>query len=261
MINQQNLLEVITQNKRLLPEVISKVENTKDKGLSFRLKTHEAIKNELMKHAHVLLFPSEEQNYGGLVTYRNGNFYIHINTSQPRVYENFMWAHEYYHYMYEQEEIKNSTTQTFFDDSVLSENERKANLFAAELLINSHVLKESYESIKELYPEDDYRLNVIRLIPIFEVPYKSLVIKMTQDGVINETEGLNAIDYDYRNQLPSDIDHSLFNPTLAIKLNEINRMLQQQRINPMLRETDLDSLESVYTKHMKRLVELQQEKW
>ena len=65
MINQQNLLEVITQNERLLPEVISKVENTKDKGLSFRLKTHEAIKNELMKHAHVLLFPSEEQNYGG----------------------------------------------------------------------------------------------------------------------------------------------------------------------------------------------------
>ncbi|WP_214888986.1 ImmA/IrrE family metallo-endopeptidase [Exiguobacterium sp. s142] len=261
MINQQNLLDVIEQNKRLLPEVVSKVENTKDKGLAFRLKTHEAIKNELMKYAHVLLFPSEEQHYGGLVTYRNGTFYIHINTSQPRVYENFMWAHEYYHYMYEQEEIKNSTTQTFFDDSVLNENERKANLFAGELLINGHVLKESYESIKELYPEDDYRLNIIRLIPIFEVPYKSLVIKMTQDGLISETEGLAAIDYEYRNQLPSDIDRSLFNPTLAIKLNELNRMLQQQRVSPMLRESDLQSFESIYAKHMKRLVELQKDEW
>lgn len=261
MINQRNVLEVIKQNKRLLPEISSKIENTKNKGLSFRLKTHEAIKSELMKKAHVLLFPSEEQNYGGLVTYRNGKFYIHINTSQPRVYENFMWAHEYYHYTYEKEEIRNSEHQTFFDDSISREEERKANLFAAELLIDSQVLKETYASICELYSADNDCVNIMRLIPIFEVPYKALVVKMGQDGLIDENAVLLAIDFDYRSYLPTDIDRSLFKPTLAIKLNNLNRMLEDEKLNPKLREEDFESYENLYKAHYDELMRLQSNEW
>ncbi|MCE0555233.1 ImmA/IrrE family metallo-endopeptidase [Bacillus thuringiensis] len=55
-------------------------------------------------------------------------FYININTLQPKTYENFVWAHEYYHFEFEKDRIKNADDVTFVNNPVLNENERRANL-------------------------------------------------------------------------------------------------------------------------------------
>ncbi|MCM3389349.1 ImmA/IrrE family metallo-endopeptidase [Ureibacillus chungkukjangi] len=253
MINHSNVVNVITQNRLLLPSILNKVEETKEQGLSFRYKTIEAIKSYLIKETQVLLFPSMHKSYGGLVTYRNGRFFIHINTGQPKTYENFIWAHEYYHFKYEAQDIKNSQIRTFFDDAVLNEKERAANLFAAELLVDSRVLKALYQDITTIYPNDSLENNVIRLIPAFELPYKAIVVKLAQDGLISEQEAINIIDYNYRDNLPSDFDQSILKPTGAIKINNLGRLLNDQVIETNMLPNDLNSFRAVYQKYLSRL--------
>lgn len=253
LINQSNVIDVITQNRFLLPSILNKVEETKEQGLSFRYKTIEAIKSYLIKETQVLLFPSNAKSYGGLVTYRNGRFYIHINTGQPKTYENFIWAHEYYHYKYEAEDIKNSQIRTFFDDAVLNEKERAANLFAAELLIDSRVLKALYQDITTIYANDTLENNVIRLIPAFKLPYKAIVVKLAQEGLISEENAVNIIDYNYRDNLPNDFDQSILNPSRAIKINNLGMLLNDQVVESNMLPNDLKSFQALYQKYLKRL--------
>lgn len=253
LINQTNVIDVITQNRKLLPSILNKVEETKEQGLSFRYKTIEAIKSFLFKETQVLLFPSKAKDYGGLVTYRNGRYYIHINTGQPKTYENFIWAHEYYHYKYEAEAIKNSQIRTFFENAVLNEKERSANLFAAELLVDSRVLKALYEDMMSIYANDTLENNVIRLIPAFELPYKAIVVKLAQDGLISEQEAVEIIDYDYRVNLPSDFDRSILAPTNAIKINHLGTLLEDQVVESTMLPSDLKSFQALYQTYFTRL--------
>lgn len=244
MITKDNLLQVVESNHRLLPSVLSKVEETKETNLLFRYKPVEMIKHYLMQEANVILFPSPFPNYGGMVTYRNHRFYIHINTAQPRVYENFVWVHEYYHFKYEQAKIKNAAIQTFFEDSVLNEHERQANLFAAELLVDGRLLRDLFQQMTHTLRHRPLVDWVLHLIPIFEVPFKVIVIKLLQDGLIKEKEALDLIDYDYQKQVPDDFDHSILQPTLVIKLDNLDEMLKDPAITSGLRESDLASIQN-----------------
>lgn len=243
MITKDNLLQVVESNHRLLPGVLSRVEETKETSLLFRYKPVEMIKHYLMQEANVILFPSPFPNYGGMVTYRNHRFYIHINTAQPRVYENFVWVHEYYHFKYEQSNIKNTAIQTFFEDSVLNEHERQANLFAAELLVDGRLLQNLFQQVSHTLRNRPLVDWVLHLIPVFEVPYKVIVIKLLQDELISEKDALNLIDYEYQKHLPDDFNHSILQPTLVIKLDDINEMLQNPAITSGLRDSDLESIQ------------------
>ncbi|TCI24328.1 ImmA/IrrE family metallo-endopeptidase [Exiguobacterium sp. SH5S13] len=242
MITKENLLQVVESNRRLLPSVLSKVEETREISLLFRYKPVEVIKHYLMQTANVILFPSSFPNYGGMVTYRNHRFYIHINTAQPRVYENFVWVHEYYHFKYEQSKIKNAAIQTFFEDSVLNEHERQANLFAAELLVDGRLLSDLFQQVTRTLRDRPLVDRVLHLMPVFEVPYKVIVIKLLQDGLLSEDDALNLIDHEYREQLPDDFDHSILQPTLVIKLDDLNEMLRDPSVISGLRESDLASI-------------------
>lgn len=256
MINRSNVGDIIEQNQKLLSEILVKVNQTFDKGLHFKYKTIDSIRNYLIKNTEVLLFPSKSLSYGGMVLYRNGLFYVHINTLQPKTYENFVWAHEFYHFEFERERIKNADDVTFINNPALNINERKANLFAAELLINSHVLSELFHEIKSNFPDDTLETNVIRLIPAFELPYKTIVIKLAQDNLISLNEAAEIIDYNYRNHLPEDFDQTILEPTKAIKIDGLNKLLTSQSIRANMLNSDFESIENLARKHFERLGEL-----
>lgn len=256
LITKDNVIQVIEKNKELLNQVLSRVEVTKEINLAFRFQPIEAIKNYLTKSANLIMFPSEDKNYGGLVTYKNGRYFIHINTGQPKTYENFIWAHEFYHFQFEKEEIKSSTIHTFADGSTPNENERMANLFAAELLIDSRILRAVYNEICSLHANDTLENNVIRLIPAFKLPYKSIVIKLAQDGFISNEDAKRIIDYDYRKNLPSDFDLSLLTPSMSIKLNEIGNLLNDEVVKATIRESEYESISKLYNEHLTHLERL-----
>ena len=60
--------------------------------------------------------------------------------------------------------------------------------------------------------------------------------------MIQEEEALGLIDYDYQKQLPDDFDHSILQPTLVIKLDDLDEMLKDPAITSGLRESDLASI-------------------
>lgn len=258
MINKNNILNVLEHNRELLPMIRSRVAETKDQGLSFRYKPIESIKSYLMKNAQVLQFPSKNKNYGGLVSYRNGRYYIHINTGQPKTYENLMWVHEYYHFKYEAEEIKNSDVRTFFEEAILNEKERCANLFAAELLIDSRLLVEQFDMINELYADELLEKRVVRLIPIFKIPYKAIVVKLAQDGLILDEEAVEIIDDCYNKNLPVDFDQTILQPSMAIHINNLKSLLMNEVVKTNMSDTDLSSFQTVFEQHFNNLEALRE---
>lgn len=253
MINKHNIADVLSQNKKLLPSVQSKVAETQQQSLSFRYKPIESIKYYLMEYAQVLQFPSKNTNYGGLVSYRNGRFFIHINTGQPKTYENLMWVHEYYHFKYESAEVKNADIQTFFEDAILNERERTANLFAAELLIDRTLLQEHFYEINKIFPEEPLQIQAVRLIPVFHIPYKAIVVKLAQDGLIAQEDAESIIDFPYRDYLPNDFDQTILKPSMAIKINDLEHLLHDEIIKKNMSADDLTSYQTVFKKHFSDL--------
>lgn len=253
MINKSNLRDIIDENKALLFDISKKVEEVESLGLSFKLTPIEAIKRYLENKANLIMFPSDDLEYGGLVTYKYGRFYIHINTNQPKTYENFIWAHEFYHFYFESKEIKDSEVKTYADGSFPSEEERCANLFSAELLINKHVLLEAFNDISSTFEGDILQNKVVRLIESFKLPYKCIVIKLAQDGLISLEEAEEIIDYDYRNNLPGDFDHSLLNSSRSVSFDSVGRLLKDATVIENLKSSDLEKIESNYNMRMKQL--------
>ena len=260
MINSSNVVEVITKNKQYLDTVLTYVEQVKEINLAFRYEPILAIKNYLSQHANLLMFPSENLDYGGMVTYKNGRYFVHINTMQPKLYENFVLAHEFFHFYFEAEKIRNSEVQTFADGSTPNEEERVANLFAAELLINSIVLNTLFLQMRNAYVGDKLENQVIRLIQAFKLPYKSLVIKLAQDGLITLDEAVAIIDYDYRNALPNDFDNSLLAPSLSIQFDSVAELINDPIVIGNLRATDHKSSTELYQKHLSSLERLREKK-
>ena len=252
MINKDNVAKVIDENRRLLPEIKENISNLRSLGGSLaHLKPLEFIKNFLIEKANVILYPSKEKDYGGLVRYKNGRFYVHINTMQPKVYENFIWAHEFYHFYFEKEKIKNSEYNTFIDNGVLNEQERRPNLFASEILINEYILKEKFESLQKDFPNELLQMKVLRLIPTLELPYKVIVIKLAQDGLIDSKDAVDIIDFDYKNNIPDDFDLSYLKPSFVIKIDHVENLISDIEKNELLNEEDFNSFKKTFEQNLK----------
>lgn len=258
MINKKNVEDIIRKNDEILATVQSYVEKTYELGIAFRYSPIEAIKNYLTQNANLIMFPSSDLEYGGLVTYRDGRYFIHINTKQPKTYENFVWAHEFYHYFFEADKIKSSKIKTFADGSTPNENERFANLYSSELLINRIVLKALFTELRQSYEGDKLENNVIRLIQTFKLPYKCLVIKLAQDGLITVDEAVSIIDYNYRDNLPSDFDQTLLQPSNSIQFDSIGELLEDETVKQNLRASDYESINTLYSSHMSNFERLRE---
>ncbi len=246
VINKENIEKVVNFNRDYLPEVKSKIEMLKSSGDPLiASKPLEFIKTYLYENARVLEFPIKNSDYGGLVFYYNQDFYIQINTAQPKIYENFMWAHEFYHFYFDKDKVKKKEENLVQIDSIFDEKERLPNLFAGELLINDHILNRKYTSLKK-----DNSLSLadiaVHLIPVFEVPYKAIVIKLAQNQFITIDKAKDIIDYDYKNNLPDEIDRTLFAASNKIKIDDYKNLISKAENN--LNEEDYQSIINKYKK-------------
>lgn len=254
MITKDNVKDVILENKRLLPEIKEKISIIQSHGNALtHLKPLEFIKHHLNKHTKVILYPSKDKEYGGLVRYKNGRFYIHINTLQPKVYENFIWAHEFYHYFFEKDQIKDREHNTFIDDSVLNEHERRPNLFASEILINEYAFKEMFAAVRGEYSKEPLEKQVMRMIPTFELPYKVIVIKLAQENLITIDQAIDIIDFDYKKNIPSDFDLSYLRPSYVIKIDHIEDLLLEAEQKNVLSHENLETFKNAFYKKLEEV--------
>ena len=109
--------------------------------------------------------------------------FVAINTSIPLSCQVFATAHELYHIWYEQ-------NPDFLPDNLLNEqenkiNEKRANRFAAEFLIDEMMLRQEISTYKIR------KINikaVLQLADLFTVPYQVMVKRLYETGYIRDGE-------------------------------------------------------------------------
>ena len=112
-----------------------------------------------------------------------GKPFVAINTSIPLSCQIFAAAHELYHIWFETS--PDIIPGNLLDEEGIAANEKKANRFAAEFLVDEMILRQEIDtygitqiSIKE----------VLQLAVLFTVPYKAMVKRLHETGYIDDNE-------------------------------------------------------------------------
>lgn len=109
--------------------------------------------------------------------------YVAINSSIPVDYQVFAAAHELYHICYDHN--PSILRSNLLDEKDNQVNEKKANRFAAEFLVDELLLKKEIE----LYKYEKINIKIIlKLAELFAVPYRTMVKRLREVNIINDNE-------------------------------------------------------------------------
>ena len=112
--------------------------------------------------------------------------FVAINTSIPIPCQVFAAAHELYHIWYEQH--PDLLPANLLDENIKELNEKKANRFAAEFLMDELLLKKEIQfyGIEEITIKE-----ILQLAELFMVPYKSMVKRLYEIDIIKKDKAVN----------------------------------------------------------------------
>lgn len=157
-------------------------------------KTNDIIGTQIFSilklYARVIYYPFGENAPWGFTrlsgSKKNVGFekpFVAINTSIPVPCQVFAAAHELYHIWYEQN--PDILPSNLLDEDEKGINEKKANRFAAEFLVNETMLRQEMDiyKIKKITIKA-----ILQLTDIFTVPYKAMVKRLHETGFIGNEE-------------------------------------------------------------------------
>ena len=163
--------------------------------------------------------------YGNITWFKLGDdtiTFIGLNTSSYYDEQIFALAHEIYHY-------RTKTGKAYSPDvEVEDENiEKKADRFAAELLLPAEELKKIIYSSFERYEISEVpELKILRLIARLQcewwLPYRALVKRLFEEGHINSVTYSNLFDIECREE------NSTYSKILASTDQEIAKLLNKK---------------------------------
>lgn len=109
--------------------------------------------------------------------------YVAINTSIPLDCQVFAAAHELYHIWYEQN--PDVLPPDLLNEQDKAINEKKANRFAAEFLVDEMLLKQEIElyQIREITMK-----GILQLCELFVVPYRTMAKRLKEIALITDDE-------------------------------------------------------------------------
>ena len=163
--------------------------------------------------------------------------YLLLNSNQPRCKMYFSFFHDIYHVLKGSTNYINERKEVHFNDNYLmDENECKANLFAAKILMPEHEFKYMYN----LYKANKVNLvdTVLKLMNYFSSPFMAVLIRLFE---------LNLID-----SLENVVELLDFNDTvLKYKLNEIG--ISDEILQPTLND-EMEYILKIIEKHAEELI-------
>ena len=137
----------------------------------------------------LLLFPIKDEEFCGFICEYKGENFIYVNTNLPLAKQIFAAAHELYHYINDgHRELLQRNIIDENEEEILELEESKANLFAALLLAPDDSLKKELELLKIKTENDLDQLKLIKLMDIFVVSYKTIVLRLFEIELLNEDE-------------------------------------------------------------------------
>ena len=141
---------------------------------------------EEIEDVDLLIFPVEDDELCGFICEYKGQVFIYINSYLPYEKQIFAAGHELYHFL--KKHNKELLCLKTLEENNKSNMENKANLFAAILLVPEESLKKELSLLKVKSGDDLDVLNVIKLMDIFAVPFKTIILRLYEIEILNERE-------------------------------------------------------------------------
>ncbi|MCK4259452.1 MAG: ImmA/IrrE family metallo-endopeptidase [Halanaerobiales bacterium] len=136
----------------------------------------------------LILFPIEDDELCGFICEYKGQVFIYINSYLPYEKQIFAVAHEVYHLVADTHRELLHLKNLEDGNDQFNIEERKANLFAALLLVPDESLKKELSLLKVKNSSDLDELKFIKLMDTFAVPYKTIVLRLYEMEIINERD-------------------------------------------------------------------------
>lgn len=156
----------------------------------FSILTNYAKRNQVALHVFRLAVDDEE--FCAFTCVKKGRIFLYVNANLPLAKQIFAAAHELYHIWcfiseYDESVLRKGSflNAGVIDEEMKSQEDRDANAFAGLLLVSSDSLFEQM-NIYGISREHQSLEDIIRLMAIFAVPYKAMVLRLYEEGYMSE---------------------------------------------------------------------------
>lgn len=144
------------------------------------------------KHLELLRLPIKDDDFCAFTCVRSGELFMVLNSALPISKQIFAAGHELYHiwcYISDHNDTLphngSLLTAEDIDETTATQEDIEANAFAALLLVPASALNEQIE----IYGIDRKNIridSIVRLMDIFAIPYKAMVLRLFEEGIIDE---------------------------------------------------------------------------
>ncbi|WP_054870963.1 ImmA/IrrE family metallo-endopeptidase [Caloranaerobacter sp. TR13] len=154
--------------------------------------------------SYILLYPLKTRKIAGFTRKQGEIIQIFVNTSFSLSFQVFATAHELYHLIYLKEKsidkfivCNDQDISESIDDTGSNIEEIKANYFAAAFLMPRSVIEDRFSNFKrKKYLEEDLVLKITELQYEYEIPYKTILKRLKELGIIGKKEFEKLKSYD-----------------------------------------------------------------
>lgn len=171
--------------------------NTIIRDSIFGIVSNYARKRELS--LEVLRYPFKDDELWAFTFVKRGTIFLCVNSDLPLCKQIFATAHELYHIHCYAENINTSTIaggslleSKTFDAETASQEDLEANAFAGLLLMPDLSLTEQFKmfglSMDRISVDD-----VLTLMDIFALPYKAVILRLAESGLIKQEKAQELI--------------------------------------------------------------------
>lgn len=185
-------------------EAVQRIVNSK---LGEYKKTNQIIKEDIFKilemNCKVIYYPIEDDEICGFVYSFKNHKFVYINSYMPYEKQIFTAAHELYHIWYSDTKTGELLKSVVLEETInfrdIKTEDLKANRFGAEFLVPKDVLLNELQ-IRNISKNLIGLRDIVELMDIFLVPYKTLVRRLYEIDYLAEDKCLEFLKEETRKE-------------------------------------------------------------
>ncbi|MEK5037649.1 ImmA/IrrE family metallo-endopeptidase [Sporosarcina sp. FSL K6-3457] len=245
-ITQENLDDIIIRNQQIKDEIKRLIVYVDTTFKEIRIQSAEKQALQILRQHYFIQIPIEDQDFGGAIkVLPNGKKLFIINTAQPRVYQYFIYWHEIYH-------LLENGTDSHIITLDFDMKERKADYFAAQMLLGSDL----YRYFMNLSKPNDFIEKVMFCIDMFKAPFKAILIQLYESAIAEGNTSLRKeIQTHFDRRFSQDEMESYFNRlNLDLSLIQPSKILDMDIMVKAIKEKSDNYPEvNMYKEHLEKI--------
>lgn len=199
----------------------------------------------IQKNTLFLQAPSDDLSLGGFLIDYGHVTCCYINSSQPRIHQNFILFHEIYHLL---KGIPSGQAHFVATEQAgLSLEERKADYFASLLLMPEHEMRNFFATIQS----DALAIQIYKAMNQFKAPYKSILIRMLELEIVLARENFIEL-FDENNNLSerfskAGLDKGIIEPSHVFNIPNLETIITNNKLNEFMPTSTNEKNKQLFT--------------